>query len=178
VYATRVALAATAQAVRLRQHPAGRWNAPSRFHITLQFLGGYPVVPDDIVARATKAAGEVATEPFSMRIDRASSFGSRVWWVGPADVPAPLSRLASRLRDGLRRHAVPHERGERFTPHVTILRDADRSLPATPMAPVTWTPDAFVLAVGTSPGTGEYRVLERWRIGPPPRAQAGLFDPV
>jgi RNA 2',3'-cyclic 3'-phosphodiesterase len=51
--ATRDALAATAQAVRQRQHPAGRWNRPSRFHVTLQFLGGYPVWPDDIVARAT-----------------------------------------------------------------------------------------------------------------------------
>jgi 2'-5' RNA ligase len=67
-----------------------------------------------------------------MKVDRASSFGSRVWWVGPSEVPAPLSRLALRLREGLRRHAVPHERGEKFTPHVTILRDADRGLPGLP----------------------------------------------
>lgn len=177
----REALAVSARAVRQRHHPAGRSTAASRYHITLQFLGGYPVWPEDIVARASLAAGELVAEPFRLSVDRASSFGSRVWWIGPSEVPAELTRLASRLREALRRHAVPQERVERFTPHVTILRDADRALPPTPVAPVAWIPDAFVLAAGSSPGDGEYRVLGRWPMARPEGeesgpAQARLWD--
>lgn len=179
--ASREALASAARAVRQRHHPVGRATAAARYHVTLQFLGSYPVWPEDIVARAIAAAGEVIAEPFGLSVDRAASFGSRVWWIGPAETPPELTRLVLRLRDALRRNAVPHERLERFTPHVTILRDADRALAPTPMPPVVWKPDDFVLAASSSPGSGEYRVLQRWPLAraadPAGPSQAGLWDP-
>jgi 2'-5' RNA ligase len=170
--ATRTALAEGARWVRSRQHPSGRWTDLEKYHVTLQFLGGYPVWPEDIVARATAAAADVETEAFAMQFDRASSFGKRrgiVWWIGPSEIPPALHRLTLRLRDALRRHTVPCERTDRFTPHVTILRDAERVLAPTPLAPIGWAPADFVLAASTTAG---YRVLARWPLRP---AQSDLL---
>src|SRR3546814_17155502 len=97
-------------------------------------------------ASALQAARLVRMAPFTLSLDQAGSFRNNrnvPWWLGPRKTPPELSRLHDRLRDAMLRTDTPIER-TRFAPHLTILR-ADRALPPTPIAPLEWCVDAFVL---------------------------------
>lgn len=51
--------------------------ARGRFHVSLHFLGDYPGLPSEVVAKACGAAAAVAEAPFGVVFDRAGSFPGR-----------------------------------------------------------------------------------------------------
>lgn len=178
--ATRQRIAEAAQLLK-RQHPTpGRWLSPQRYHLTLHFLGDYPLPPEAWARRAMDAADSVHVEPIQLRLDQAGCFqnGAIPWWLGPASVPDALRRLWRELREALRNAGLPHDTRPRLTPHLTVLRDAGRSLPTRPIPPVDWRVPDFVL-IESRPGTpADYRVRARWPLQAPAREapHAGQLD--
>lgn len=115
---------------------APRWTPPSRWHLTLVFLGDVPA--DRLVPLLAAVAPAVApTPPMALQLAGAGRFGSRrrpaVCWAGvDGDVPA-LTALADRLAGAGRSVGLPVEERP-FRPHLTLGRwrpgrPADADLP-------------------------------------------------
>ncbi|WP_258372885.1 RNA 2',3'-cyclic phosphodiesterase [Modestobacter versicolor] len=121
----------------LRAAPgAPRWTPPSRWHLTLLFLGDVPATAlgpfTDAVAPAV-----AATPPMSLQLAGAGRFGSRrrptVCWAGLSGDVAELTALALRLATAARAVGLPVE-DRPFRAHLTLGRwragrDADGDLP-------------------------------------------------
>src|SRR4051812_39947539 len=71
------ALEALAQQLQAEAVVRGNWLKPPKYHITLQFLGTFGQVPDDLIARALKAGAEARFSPINIVLDRLSSFAKR-----------------------------------------------------------------------------------------------------
>lgn len=145
----------------LTNHP-GRLVQPEDFHITLVFLG-------DLVrerrVRAEAAAGLVRAVPFKLSLDRFGCFPrTRVLWCGTSGRSQPLLDLLQSLNGGLRGCAFRPER-RRFTPHVTLMRNA-RPLPARDLKhPIEWPVSRFALVTARSGERPRYRVVREWSLG-------------
>lgn len=162
--AVRTAAADAARGLRMRMQPGGYLAKPERYHLTLLFLGD--AVPAREEAAALEAAGRVRAVPFTLQLDHAGSFRNRhiPWWLGMREPPPQLSQLYEKLREAMRRADVTIDR-MRFAPHLTILRDAHQPLPQTPVAPIDWNVDEFVLVrsrLDLNPV--EYELLGRWPL--------------
>lgn len=148
----------------MRMQPGGYLSKPERYHLTLLFLGD--AVPAREEAAAIDAAGRVRAAPFALQLDHAGSFRNRhiPWWLGTREPPPQLNQLYEKLREAMRRADVTIDR-MRFAPHLTILRDAHLPLPQTPVAPIDWAVDGFVLVrsrLDLNPV--EYEVIGRWPL--------------
>lgn len=147
-----------------REHaPGGRRLPRDRLHLTLQFLGDFSPLPEAVTDAAVDAALQVACDPFTLTLDRAGAFrGSRVWWLGCSACPPPLQTLNRSLGDALATAGVPVRAHPTFTPHVTIQRNARRPLPSTPIEPIDWRIQEFVLI--DSQAERGYIELGRWPL--------------
>jgi len=143
--------------------PAGRWLKPHRYHMTLCYLGAHAHVPDELIANALSAGDGVRAPAFAFDLDVAGSFAnpSIPWWVGCRETSPALAVLWDAISAGLSSHSGGDAHR---VPHVTILRNADRRLPQTSIAPIPWSVDDFVLIdslIGPEP---KHTVLRRWRL--------------
>jgi 2'-5' RNA ligase len=109
----------------LRAEPgAPRWTPPSRWHLTLLFLGG---VPAGRVGELAAAAGPaVAATPVTrLRLAGAGRFGARrrpqVFWAGVTGDGDALAALAGRLAGVARGLGLPVE-DRPFRAHLTLGR--------------------------------------------------------
>lgn len=121
----------------LRAAPgAPRWTEPSRWHLTLVFLGD---VAADLVSPLTTAVAPAvaATPAMSLQLAGAGRFGSRrrpaVLWAGLAGDVEELAALAGRLAGAAGSTGLPVEERP-FRAHLTLGRwrpgqQADPDLP-------------------------------------------------
>lgn len=162
----RDALASTAAAL-MQAHPNdGRRLRADRYHLTLQFLGDI-VAPrrDEVVARAMEAAGQVDVPAFDLVLDHAGGFANaRVWWLAPVEAPDGLRQLWDAIGTALLRTGQKAKTSPGFSPHLTIVRDVGARLPTTPVAPLRWRVDRFVLIDSQPPKP--YRVVGEWMLRP------------
>ncbi|MES0872543.1 RNA 2',3'-cyclic phosphodiesterase [Sinimarinibacterium thermocellulolyticum] len=172
--ATRAACAEAARVLRLRMQPRGAPSVAQRYHLTLLFLGDD--VPEVAETAARQVASHVRARPFTLRLDHAGSFRNREvpWWLGSREPPPALSTLHERLREALLRARVPVQ-PMRFSPHLTIHRDAGAPLPPTLIQPIEWPVRDFVLIrshIGRAPVV--YEQVGCWPLDPDaPEAAAG-----
>ncbi|MGE0080735.1 MAG: RNA 2',3'-cyclic phosphodiesterase [Thiohalomonadaceae bacterium] len=157
---TRARLARVARAVG---PPCGGRTVPAgNLHLTLEFLGNVPAATLDCLLGCGSA---YTGEGFRLVIDRAGSFNrTGIVWLGPAEVPAALTRIYEHLHAGVACCGlVPEERP--FRPHLTVMRKARRAPATEPFEPVPWVVDDFVLVESvTSPEGSSYQVLRRWPL--------------
>ena len=180
--AVRGQCAAAARLLKARNQAGGHLIKPERLHLTLLFLGD--AVPPKQEAAALAAAGEVSGAPFTLKLDMAASFrnpGHIPWWLGPHARVPELQGFYEELRGTLRTNGVSYDRGH-FSPHLTVLRDAQRPLPATPIEPIAWKVSEFVLIrslLNVHPP--DYQVVGRWPLttkatAKKPSAQMSLWE--
>lgn len=101
--------------------PRLRWVDPSRYHLTVVFLGS---VPDDAVdsVGAAVARGAAGTAPFSLALDgRLGMFGRRVLWAGLEQSPA-LAALASAVGSAVSPVVALPDGDRAFSAHLTLAR--------------------------------------------------------
>jgi len=165
---TRAEIAAAADRLKREQAPSGRWINPHRYHLTVHYLGAYASLPPDLVARARQAGARVRASTFDLVLDAAGSFPNRdiPWWLGCNRVPDAMSDLGGDLADALRASGLAAPSRVRLVPHVTILRNADRALPTTPVAPIVWPVDELVLIDSLLGAKSAYTVIGRWKLAP------------
>jgi RNA 2',3'-cyclic 3'-phosphodiesterase len=136
--------------------PGGRRLHPSRYHLTLAFLG-------DVEPSAARTAGDaVRAFGFDLRLDRIDTFpGNRILWLGMDGIPAGLSALSTTLANALARAGVHTRDAAAFVPHVTLQRGICRPVAAATTAPLHWHVRDFVLADSVD---GAYRVIGQWPL--------------
>lgn len=139
---------------------SGKPVPQSKIHLTLAFLGALP--PQRM--RAAREAGDAVRSPaFELAFDRVGCFrAAGVGWAGLHEDNAALAALQSRLAAQLRRRGFELEE-RRFTPHLTLVRRAGRSIARAPVEPVAWTVDAFRL-VRSDLASGQYSTLAEWAL--------------
>jgi 2'-5' RNA ligase len=164
--ATRARIASAVETLRAGPVPQGRWIKPSRYHLTLQFLGEHPALPEDLIGCADRAAARVDAAAFDIDLDIAGSFGNtRIpCWLGSSEPPPGLRVLHDALGTALREAGCRVVGGTSFTPHLTILRDADRPLQARLAMPLRWRVEEFVLIHSRTQPIAPYRACGRWRL--------------
>jgi 2'-5' RNA ligase len=162
----RAHIAAATESLKQHPHQRGRWLKPHRYHLTLHFLGDFARQPDALATRACAAAEQVETGAFTLSLDRAGSFRKRSipWWLGCSQIPGELSELWDELAMAMRKSAIAYDAKLPLTPHVTVLRDSDVTLPSMPISPLAWTVDEFVLIHSCIGAQAHYRVLQRWPL--------------
>ena len=106
----------------IRQADAGRIVPLENFHITLVFIGESERLQEikDVIAAACRTELSNPMRIILSGIGSFKSYKGYTWWVGIEENPA-LSRLASRLADGLRGIGLSIEKRS-FKPHVTMAR--------------------------------------------------------
>jgi RNA 2',3'-cyclic 3'-phosphodiesterase len=117
------ALQPVADAVaELGRVPGVRWSPPSRWHVTLAFLGE---LDDDDARRLVVPlrTAVAATEPVRLRLSGSGTFGTSVLWAGLAGDVGRLSALAAAVTGGVRAAGVALEERP-YRPHVTLARAA------------------------------------------------------
>jgi 2'-5' RNA ligase len=162
----RDALAAIAAG--LPEAVGGRPEPAHRLHLTLFFLGPLPAAVHDDALRAAGHAARGASAPFEVEVDHLGRFArSDVVWAGPSSPPdRGLQALHAALRRACAGVPVTRPPG-RFSPHVTLLRNAARDAqpPETPIGPFRWRAERFVLLrTEPSPAGRRYVRIAEWPI--------------
>ena len=144
----------------------GRPLKAGRLHVTLDFLGNYAGLPQDIIAMASAAAATVAMPGFEVAFDRVASFpGNRrsqpLVLLGNDGVVA-LTALQRTLRQALDAAGLPAASKGGYKPHVTVLY-GKRGLAEQAVEPVGWTAREFAL-VHSRIGLRQYATLGRWSL--------------
>ncbi|WP_114239333.1 RNA 2',3'-cyclic phosphodiesterase [Dyella sp. C9] len=154
-----------AAAAALAQQLRARMIRPSRYHLTLHFLGDHPQLRTDIVNAAIDAAGKVRGGPFELLLDSASAFHGREppCVLRCEQTPAALQTLWQDLRHALTLAGAGMHVSRSFTPHVTYAYSRSALPQAVAIEPVCWRVDGFAL-LHSVVGGGEYRILDRWRL--------------
>lgn len=171
-FAIRPDAAAAARATRIAERLRSAFGltgepiAPERLHLSLHHLGDYTGVPRDIVARADEAASDLAARPFEVAFDRVASFPVRrprrpLVLRGGED--RSLTGFHAALGEAMRRRGLGRWVAPRFSPHVTLLYDA-QCVTARPVEPVAWTVRELVL-VHSLHGQARHVALGRWPLG-------------
>ena len=162
--ATAERIAAEARRLKASLGLTGQPLLTDRFHITLQHLGDYAGLPNDIVAKARDAGAAVEAAPFEVEFDRAVSFANR-----PGSNPFTLQGgegvrdlIAFQKALGEAMAWVKLKPDSSFTPHITLLYDR-QVIPAEAIAPIRWTVDRFVL-VRSMLGQTRHIVLQAWDL--------------
>ncbi|MFC5577897.1 RNA 2',3'-cyclic phosphodiesterase [Lysobacter niabensis] len=162
--ATRDGMERAIDLLRTRHAVEGRWLKAARYHMTLHFLGSYSELPQERVAAAIEAAGQVRVPAFDLALDLAGHFPRGIGWLGCAQAEGPLLALWEELRKALAQARVGVQGHAAFKPHVTVLREARAPLPQEPITPVRWPVREFVLIDSLLGGRNEYRTLGRWAL--------------
>jgi 2'-5' RNA ligase len=154
--------------LKAQLHPRGSWIAPERYHLTLHFLGDNSELRQDLVDRASTAATKVRMPAFDLVLDHAASFrGPAPPWVLRCPEPAEsIQQLWRALGIALVGERMRSESGSGFTPHVTVLRDADKPLAPCAIGTVVWPVRDFVLIHSQLGRERRYTELGRWPLTP------------
>ncbi len=172
--ATRARMAQIAADLR-PVYPA-RWVDPSRYHVTLHFLGDHAALRADLVNGAMAAAARVRCPGFDCVLDRIGGFrGARPPCVlQPVQVTPGLQQLWQDLRLALAGAGQGRGLARDFAAHVTLGYGRGAPLASASIEPVTWPVDGFVL-LHSIVGQPAYRVLGTWPLARSgPIAESGL----
>jgi 2'-5' RNA ligase len=164
--AIRSEISRAAEYLKSQQHPRGSWIARERYHVTLHFLGDNSELRQDLVDRASAAAANVHFPAFDIVFDSAASFrGPTPPWVLRCPEPAEsIRQLWHALSIALVGERLRTEPGSAFTPHITVLRDADKPLPPVSIKPIVWPAREFVLIHSQLGKERRYTELGRWPL--------------
>jgi 2'-5' RNA ligase len=158
----RARIAAFATSLRQSEGGVG-WTDPSRYHVTLAFLGEWPAFPEPEVARAIAAARGLTMAPFNVRLEKLDSFrGSRSPWFLASAASLSMRALAADLRDRLVAAGIAHD-PKPFVPHLTVRR-AREAAPERAVPPIEWVAGDFVL-LHAGQDMPAYRTLARYPLG-------------
>ena len=101
---------------------------PSRWHVTLAFIGEVAPASVDAATTALARVGAEATDPIRVCVAGGGRYGRRrftILWAGLTGDIDDLVALSGSVRRELRRARVPFDH-KSFKPHLTLARPGDR----------------------------------------------------
>ncbi len=148
--ATRAALAAW------QADLAGKPTRPEKLHLTLAFLGQRPASELPALQALLE---QLPAHAMHLEFDHVSHFPRlAIAWAGLARPAPPLLALRAACMQALARQALaPRFEHDRFTPHVTLARQAPPP-PAAIRPAIAWQADELVL-VESLKSSGDYRIV-------------------
>ncbi len=103
----------------------GRQVDTANLHLTLAFLGNQS---SDLLSTFKNVMQALALTPFTLMINEYGYFSKpRIVWAGPSSPPETLLSLQHSLWQSLIMHGVPLKTLARFRPHITLVREAERT---------------------------------------------------
>ncbi len=146
-------------------------SAPSRprelLHVTLNGIGAYRRLPQDIVFGAEQVAATVRARPFELVLDEVMSFRHpgepQAFAICGRQENEALLDLRRQIQEGLYEAGLPYNLGGHLTPHMTLLYDRKTVLPEKLDRPVSWSVREFLL-IHSVYGKGEHNVVGRWPL--------------
>lgn len=156
----RAALGAAARRMHRVLH--GRRMRDENLHLTLAFLGD---VDFEDYARLQLLPSSLLVAQFGLVLDRWDCWPRNgIGWAGPSQVPAPLRDLARNLDAWLRDQGFSLDTRP-FTPHVTLVRDAQYAAMPEPLPPIDWpVKDLALVRSLRLPRGVQYEVVRRWEL--------------
>jgi 2'-5' RNA ligase len=152
--------------LRRRYGLKSRPLAPDRWHVSLQSVGDYAVVPGDVVAKACDAASTIAETPFSITFDRAGSFAVSRYKLPlvlrSGNLITSLMALQKALGEAMTRNGLARWVSLNYTPHMTLFYDP-HYVALHPVEAVEWTVSEFVL-IHSLLGKTQHIPLARWPL--------------
>lgn len=140
----------------------GRHVPPENLHVTLTFLGSWPVAGE---ATLRDALADVRGDAFRLRFDRLVVWRKpRVLCLAASETPPALASLVAALETQL--ESLGWRRSDRlYRPHVTLARKIARQPAAGLEQPIEWPAARFSLVQSETAQEGaRYRRLESWPL--------------
>lgn len=129
-------------------------------HLTLAIVDDSPVERPDVIAALSRAAANVAADPFELRLDQmVGSYRSIALRPGKSD---KLRRLGQHVQEALAAARIPLRADWRFSPHVTLGYRHGEPFHVE-VAPVGFRASEFVL-VHSQVGRTRHVILDRWPL--------------
>jgi 2'-5' RNA ligase len=149
-----------AQSVARRAH--GRAVLASNLHVTLAFIGAWPV---SRLAHWMDVGARCAGDAMYVSLDRLGGFRrAGVAWIGSRTIPPPLQDLAAALNAALVAANVAVDM-RAFAPHLTLARRCRGPFPDEPIRPYGWRVDAIALMQShTEPAGVRYVEAGHWPL--------------
>ena len=101
-----------------KQGVYGNYTPLSNLHLTLAFIGEY-----DRPGKVLEAMKNVPFSPFDLSVGGIGNFGDLYY--AKMNVPDDLFSYVKDLRAAFEKAGIPYDK-KRFTPHITLLRRANR----------------------------------------------------
>lgn len=158
-------IAALTQSLQRELALKGKAIPAERRHLTLLFVGTFPVLPEGLSQRLAEAANDVRCDAFELCLDRVTSFDRRpvnrpIVLLAPSE--GPVARLHDALATRLQAAGLPFEAHRPYRPHLTLLYDDQRVAPRA-VEPVAWTVREFLL-MRSLVGRSAHVPLARWPL--------------
>lgn len=160
------------QAVEIGRHLSLEFGLSRNFrahdlmHVSLNPIGAYSRLPEDVVFAVCAAMANVHAMPFEMSFDRAMSFANgyaRPLVLSSALRSEEMMDLHVQLAKEMWSAGLIFSYNPRFLPHMTLLYD-EKTVPERELAePLRWTVREFVL-VHSLVGEGRHEYLGRWPL--------------
>lgn len=149
-------------AIQLRPQCQGRVMRTETLHMTLQFIGN---IPRSQLPEILSAADKVSAQPFGMQLAKTAYWRhNRIAYATLASQEPLLDDLVTRLKTALCSEGVSYA-DQKFSPHVTLLRNAEQKPPLQDFPPIAWQVDAFVLVESVLNDQGaHYKVIKVWAL--------------
>jgi 2'-5' RNA ligase len=140
----------------------GRRTRDESLHLTLAFIGDVDV---ENLPSLLAPPARVLTPAFLLTLDDWGCWARNgIGWAAPSRIPAALLDLAGNLQGWLRDAGFELERRP-FTPHVTLVRDAQCMPLPESLTPIEWRVKEFALMHSQLlPGGARYEMLRAWSL--------------
>ena len=144
------------------QRARGRAVATDNVHLTIAFIGAWPVAK---LAQWKEAGARCAERSVDVTLNRLGGFSrAGVAWIGTTTTPAALQQLVDALALELTTAGVAVE-ARAFAAHVTLARRCHGPFPNEPIGPYEWRADALSLMRSYTERDGaRYVEVERWPL--------------
>ena len=156
-----------AQAYRSIHSLSGPSRPRELLHVTLNGIGAYRKLPQDIVFGAEQVAATVRARPFELVLDEVMSFRhpgeQQAFVICSRHENEALMDLRRQIQEGLYEAGLPYNLGGHLTPHMTLLYDRKTVLPEKLNRPLRWDIQEFLL-IHSIYGKSEHNVVGRWPL--------------
>lgn len=146
----------------LARRAHGRPVAAADLHLTLAFIGAWPVAR---LAALLAAGATVDADAMLVTLDTQGGFRrAGAAWIAPASPPPALAALASALVSALSANGVAHD-DRPFHPHMTLARRCRGPYPHDAVGPFAWNVDSIALMRSqTGADNTRYTRLATWPL--------------
>ncbi len=151
-----------ALAKQLQPQCQGRVMHAGTLHMTLQFIGN---IPHSQLPKIILLADKVSAQPFTMQLAKIAYWKhNRIAYATLASDAPFLDDLVLQLKIALSEGGIAYA-DQKFSPHVTLLRNAEQKPQIQEFPPITWQVDSFVLVESILSDQGaHYKIIKEWLL--------------